>query len=75
MVAFPDVLKAFPTDDYAPPEALLSGLIETRFIERFLQFWGFVTMDPRRFINGEPIALTAQTQPLLEQTFQFHING
>ncbi|WBA14896.1 YecA family protein [Salinivibrio proteolyticus] len=75
MVAFPDVLKAFPTNDYAPPEALLSGLIETRFIERFLQFWGFVTMDPRRCINGEPIALTAQAQPLLEQTFQFHLNG
>ncbi|WP_025672885.1 YecA family protein [Salinivibrio socompensis] len=74
MIAFPDVLTAFPADDYAPPEALLSGLIETRFIERFLQFWGFVTMDPRRFINGERIAITVQAQPLLEQTFQFTIN-
>ncbi|CAH9053652.1 hypothetical protein PSECIP111951_00865 [Pseudoalteromonas holothuriae] len=75
MTAFPDLLLAFPTDDYFSPEERLSMLIESRFIERFLQFWGFVTIDPRRYINAEPVARVAQVQPLLKQTFQFTINA
>ncbi len=74
MTAFPDLLPAFPTDDYFSPERNLSMLIESRFIERFLQFWGFVTIDPRRYINAEPVARVVQVQPLLKQTFQFSIN-
>ncbi|WP_217540387.1 YecA family protein [Vibrio metschnikovii] len=74
MTAFPDLLLAFPTDDYFSPERNLSMLIESRFIERFLQFWGFVTIDPRRYINAEPVARVVQVQPLLKQTFQFTIN-
>lgn len=74
MTAFPDLLLAFPTDDYFSPERNLSLLIESRFIERFLQFWGFVTIDPRRYINAEPVARVVQVQPLLKQTFQFTIN-
>src|SRR5690554_91510 len=74
MTAFPDLLLVFPTDDYFSPERNLSMLIESRFIERFLQFWGFVTIDPRRYINAEPVARVVQVQPLLKQTFQFTIN-
>jgi|SRR5690554_7818664 len=37
-VAFPDLLLAFPANDYLLPERNLSMLIESRFIERFLQF-------------------------------------
>lgn len=74
MTAFPDLLQAFPTDDYFSPERSLSMLIESRFIERFLQFWGFATIDPRRYINAQPVARVIQIQPLLKQTFQFTIN-
>ncbi|MBE0482889.1 MAG: SEC-C domain-containing protein [Bacterioplanes sp.] len=75
MTAFPDLLLAFPTDDYFSPERNLSMLIESRFIKRFLQFWGFVTIDPRRYINAEPVARVVQAQPLLKQTFQFTISA
>ncbi len=74
MTAFPDLLLAFRTDDYFSPEKNLSVLIESRFIERFLQFWGFVTIDPRRF-NTEPVERRLQVLPLLKQTFQFTINS
>lgn len=71
--AFPDLLQAFFTDEYFSPERNLSMLIESRFIERFLQFWGFLTIDPRRYLNGEPVARIVQVQPLLKQTFQFSV--
>ncbi|WP_217541447.1 YecA family protein [Vibrio metschnikovii] len=74
ITAFPDLLQPFPVDDYFSPERNLSMLIESRFIERFLQFWGFVTIDPIRYINAEPVARVVQVQPLLKQTFQFTIN-
>ena len=73
--AFPDLLKLFPVDDYFPAEKNLSMLIETRFIERFLQFWGFVNIDPRRYINAEPVSRVVQVQPLLNQAFQFTIHS
>lgn len=56
------------------PERYLSILIESRLIERFLQFWGVVIMDQRRSINAEPVARMDQVQPLLKQTFQFTMN-
>jgi hypothetical protein len=71
--AFPDLLQAFSTDEYFSPERNLSMLIESRFIERFLQFWGFLTIDPRRYLNGEPAARIVQIQPLLKQTFEFSV--
>ncbi|MFK4754791.1 YecA family protein [Oceanobacter antarcticus] len=74
VTAFPDVLLAFSSDDYVSPERNLSALIESRFIERFLQFWGFIIIDPRRYLKGEPVARMVQVQPLLKQTFQFTIN-
>ncbi|MGL5359334.1 MAG: YecA family protein [Shewanella sp.] len=77
MTAFPGVLLAFPTDDYFSPERSLSMLIESRFIEHFLQFWGFMTIDPRRYLSlsVDPVARMTLVQPLLKQTFQFTINA
>ena len=75
MVAFPDLLQAFSSDDYFSPERHLSMSIESRFIDRFLQFWGFVIIDPKCYLNGEPIDRTVELQPLLKQTFQFAINN
>lgn len=74
ITAFPHLLLTFSPDDYISPEKNLSALIESRFIERFLQFWGFITIDPRRYLNGKPIARIVQAQPLLKQIFQFTIN-
>lgn len=73
ITAFPDLLMALSPDDYFSPESNLSTLIESRFIERFLQFWGFITIDPRRYLHGKPVARIVQVQPLLKQTFQFTI--
>ena len=75
MTAFPDLLQSLPTDDYFSPERSLSMLIESRFIERFLQFWGFLIIEPRRYKDAEPIGRVVRVQPLLKQTFQFTINA
>ncbi|WP_226888539.1 hypothetical protein [Pectobacterium aquaticum] len=72
ITAFPDLLQAFPTNHYFSPERNLSMLIESRFIGRFLQFWGFVTAD--RYIIADPVDRVVQVQPLLTHTFQFTIN-
>ncbi|MDA9557634.1 SEC-C domain-containing protein [Vibrio sp.] len=74
IIAFPDLLLIFPTDDYFSPERSLSMLIDVRFIERFLQFWGFVIIEPRHYQDAEPATRTVQVQPLFNQTFQFTIN-
>ncbi|HGY1052975.1 TPA: YecA family protein [Aeromonas salmonicida subsp. pectinolytica] len=74
ITAFPDVLLTIPTDHYFSPESNLGTLIELRFIERFLQYWGFVTIEPKRYINAEPVARRVHIQPLLQQTFQFTLN-
>lgn len=75
MTAFPDLLQGFSEDAYFSPQRNLSMLIESRFIERFLQFWGFVIIDPKRDINAEPVTKVVQVQPLLKTTFQFNINA
>ncbi|MBD1558512.1 SEC-C domain-containing protein [Vibrio sp. S9_S30] len=71
--AFPDLLQQFPPDDYATPSKLLSSMVESRFINRFLQFWGFITMDPKCFCNGEYIQREVKVQSLLKDTFLFDI--
>jgi hypothetical protein len=69
--AFPDLLSEISADEYFAPMRLLSMMIESRFIERFLQFWGFVTIDPRRILGEVPITRMVDIQPLLTQTFEF----
>jgi hypothetical protein len=70
-VAFPDFLNQFPSENYFSPQEQLQALIETRFVERFLQFWGFVTVDPGKYINQERQPRTVDILPLLNQTFRF----
>ncbi len=74
MTAFPDLLQPFPTNYFLSPERSLTVLIQSRFLERFLQYWGFITIDPRRFMDGKPIPREVHIQPLFKQTFQFTLN-
>jgi hypothetical protein len=48
-------------------------LIESRFVERFLQFWGFVTVDPRKYRDQERLSRTVDIQLLLNQSFRFSV--
>ncbi len=73
--AFPDLLLQLHSDEYFPPIKILSMLIESRFIGRFLQFWGFVTLDPKQFSISELTSSKVDIQPLLMQSFQFSINN
>jgi hypothetical protein len=70
-VAFPDFLHQFPSENYFSPQDQLQALIEARFVERFLQFWGFVTVNPRKYINQELQPRIVDIQSLLTQTFKF----
>lgn len=74
-VAFPDLLRQFPSDKYYTPQEQLGIHIESRFIKRFLQFWGFITVDPKRFAGKERLPRKANIQPLLIQTFHFTFKG
>lgn len=73
ITAFPALLNEVPATQYKEPQDLLGVLIRSRFIERFLEFWGFITVNPKRFSGGKPIAIKANIQPLLKQTFAFDI--
>ncbi len=70
-VAFPDFLNQFPSEKYFSSQEQLAMLIETRFVERFLQFWGFVTVSPRSMLDNEKVPRTVDLQQLLNQTFKF----
>jgi len=69
--AFPDLMRSIPANDYMTPEKGLSVLIESRFIRRFLEFWGFVTLDPRRYVEGEPLDRLVRALPMMTETFEF----
>ena len=69
--AFPDLLKPLPRADHLSSQEQLASIIESRFITRFLQFWGFVTLDPRMYVDGVKVPRDLQIQPLLKQSFGF----
>ncbi|MYL25121.1 SecC motif-containing protein [Halomonas alkaliantarctica] len=71
--AFPDVLRELSADEHFPPMRLLRMMIASRFVGRFLQFWGFVTMDPKRMFIEAPAQRVVDIQPLLTQTFDFKV--
>ncbi|MCF1432121.1 MAG: SEC-C domain-containing protein [Shewanella sp.] len=71
ITAFPDLLRQLPGDNYCSPEQQLSMLIEIRFALRFLQYWGFVTVDPRRYDGQKTLPRVANIQPLMTSTFDF----
>lgn len=74
ITAFPDLLLGLTADEYFSPEKNLSILITSRFLERFLEFWGFITIDPKRFYVEQQEPREVQIQPLLSATFQFSVN-
>jgi len=69
--AFPDLLQRFADDDFFSPRDQLRVLIELRFVERFLQFWGFVAANPRRYVDGVRVPQAATILPLFTQSFRF----
>lgn len=72
-VAFPALLQQLPDEQYSSPEEQLGMLIESRFVLRFLQFWGFVTLDPRLYVNAVKVQRKASIEPLLRQSFLFTV--
>jgi len=71
--AFPAFVQQLTATEYCSQTKLLDSLIEARFIDRFLKFWGFVTVNPRLFFKDERLPRIAELQPLLSQTFQFMV--
>jgi len=71
--AFPELLKSLPRDDYSSSQQQLATIIESRFVVRFLQFWGFVTLDPRRYVDGVKVTRQLEIQSLLKQSFAFNV--
>lgn len=69
--AFPDLLSLVHEDEYRTRKEQLGNLIESRFIVRFLQFWGFVIINPKRYDNGKAISRKVELQPLCSHTFTF----
>ncbi|MCH8493598.1 MAG: SEC-C domain-containing protein [Idiomarina sp.] len=72
-IAFPQVWELLPNDTYAPPERIFARIIESRFIERCLEFWGFVKADPERYVDFEKAPRNVKLQPLFEQSFKFDV--
>ncbi|MCK9236994.1 MAG: SEC-C domain-containing protein [Thiopseudomonas sp.] len=72
-VAFPPLLQQLPQDEYSTPHRQLDCRIETRFIKRFLEYWGFVTLNPKRYSGETRLPRQASIQPLLTQTFKFRV--
>lgn len=73
--AFPDLILQLEPETYQTPMGLLHRLIELRFVERFLQYWGFVTVDPSRYYDQEHIPRKTHNQALFEQAFEFKISN
>ena len=71
--ACPDFLKQFPDDAYFSQHDQLGMVLMSRFLTRFLQFWGFVAVDPRRFIDGNRVLPQVTILPLLNQSFRFSV--
>lgn len=72
-IAFPDLLRQFPSDDFRSSNEQIGDRIESRFIERFLQFWGFVTVDPRRVFDKQRLPRKANIQQLFKDSVTFTV--
>lgn len=72
-VAFPSVLQQLPADEYSSPENLLKRLIQSRFLERFLQYWGFVIVGRSIFDDAEDSRKYVTIQPLFKESFGFSV--
>lgn len=68
--AFPMLLHSI-SGQYRTSQELLSIMIEIRFINRFLQYWGFVVLESTYDRIQQASVRTIEVQPLLTQTFDF----
>lgn len=71
--AFPALLAMQVTGSPFSTQETLGHLIKLRFVERFLQYWGFVTMDQKRYINDKTVPFKVQVLPLMEAVFEFSV--
>ena len=71
--AFPFLLEYFSATPYSSAEHELDWVLETRFISRFLEYWGFLTVNPKKFDGDKEIAREATLLPLFKETFTFSI--
>ncbi|MEY4588052.1 MAG: hypothetical protein RL497_128 [Pseudomonadota bacterium] len=72
-IAFPDLLVTLSAAGEHKPDWLLPIIINVRFVDRFLQYWGFVIHDPRGRHLATDATEKTQVLPLLKQTFIFSI--
>ncbi len=70
-VAFPDLVSQLHEEKYQSSRSKFENIVKVRFIERFLQFWGFVIVDPLRVKDGVPIEPKVTLLPLCSQVFRF----
>jgi hypothetical protein len=72
-IAFPDLLNETAPRYLASPVAALNHVITVRFLERFLEYWGFITLEPslRSPIGEQEKARKVVIQPLLHESFKF----
>lgn len=75
ITAFPDLLLECTEDEYLASAQLLGELIELRFIKRFLEFWGFVTVVPMSSIDKRHESREIEIQPLMKLAFQFDVEA
>ena len=73
--AFPMLKGEIGSDlyPYRSQEELLGSIISSRFINRFLGFWGMATLGEFGMRNGKLDLPEATAQPLLEQSFKFSV--
>lgn len=69
--AFPALLDQLPQSSYLSRPWLLEAIIEARFVDGFLQYWGLMLVDTRKFMHDSVQDRRAHPQPLLAQTFRF----
>lgn len=72
-IAFPDLLVQLAAEGEDSPERMLTTMINLRFVERFLQYWGFVIHDPHGWHLATEETEKTQVLPLLKQTFIFSV--
>lgn len=73
LVAFPDFLSQFTPSEYSSAEEQAALMIEVRFINRFLQFWGFAIVEPKNFFSKETVQRPIHLQPTLLEAIHFHL--
>ena len=69
--AFPALLDQVEGTDYSTPVEQFGYIVDCRLLRNFLQFWGYVVINPLRYVDGKRIPPQIHIQPLLRQTIEF----